>query len=1047
MMGGGKAGKPTANEVPRLASLRVQTSSYGTPRKIVFGTQRISASLLDYDDFKAIAHTSVQKVGGKGGGSGSQNVTTVSYTYQAAVMLMLCEGPIQGILQVWDYKGVASSTPGVETWALTSSPITVVNAASFLYDVGVALVTSVSVWVEDDYDYGQSHFGNTSRGHFETQTQSTPMVKTTGTPAAGQYKVVAGVYTFNAADVGVGNSVAITYRFGASAALGSSPVGAFGLTLFNGSNTQTPWSYMVSAHPSKALGYRNSAYLANSALDLGANGEIPQYSFEVVGLAVATGSNSLDANLADVLPLMLSNTRYGVGMPSSSLGDYSLLRQYLNASGLLLSPVLDGQRATSEILTELFRAANSAPVWSEGVLKVIPYGERQLVGNGSTYTPNMTPVYDLSEVDFIAEAGSPPVTVHVADDKDLWNKRTVEFFNRANNYNAEPVDLEDQADIELYGLRSADIEALHCITQKSVALLALDNILKRGLYTEPYSYEFKLSWKYVRLECMDLVTLTCASLGMSKLPVRIRSIEEDEEGVLTIIAEPLAFGTATATLYPKQLVGGAQVDRLVSPGTANAPLIFEIPDSLSESVGSYEVRLAVSGSNPNWGGASIWFSEDNATFKYLGKVYGPARQGVLQSSLASHADPDTVDTLSVDLTESAGILLSGTDADRDSARTLMYLDNASTGYGEFISYKTATLTAASKYDLTSLRRGLFGSAIQAFASSVKCTRVDDALFSVLFDARVLGKTLYIKLTSFNIYGLAEQSIADVTATSFTLGGAFNNFGQLVGNDATVDSLGDGTAPFTTATIRGYGQASGVPTVGHSILLKKNDGSSRTTVAFSQSGLSLSTIYYLMLKPSNDTKYLLTAYSAMTAAVANGDILLGKAVTPDSGGSGGTSGGGGGGYGGGGGDAGGGCVVIDAMIDETAAGQFKIGMLATILNVSDETRSRRPLKRRNSNRVVRCVRLELDNGAWLDCAWDTPFDTKDREGVLAESMNGKLVATDDGDGTPLEWSAATVKELGYKWVAPLDFDGTVFASRMPKCSKRVYSHNSLINKVL
>src|SRR5579863_6406588 len=160
------------------------------------------------------------------------------------------------------------------------------------------------------------------------------------------------------------------------------------------------------------------------------------------------------------------------------------------------------------------------------------------------------------------------------------------------------------------------------------------------------------------------------------------------------------IGVGTATLYPKLTTTGTGYDMLVAPGNTNAPIIFEPPAALSG--GALEVWLIASG-GANWGGCQVWISSDGNTYALAGTVYRGARQGVLSANLPSHADPDTADTLAVDMTESQGQLLSGTSADANNFVTLCYCD------GELISYESATLIAAYKYNLgTLLRRGVYG---------------------------------------------------------------------------------------------------------------------------------------------------------------------------------------------------------------------------------------------------------------------------------------------------------------------------------------------------
>ena len=107
LMGGKGGGKNALAAKPNLLSaLRVQTSSYGQVIPILYGQNRIAGRLIWAGDFAAIPHTSTTKVGGKGLGSGGGNaISNTTYTYQTAVAMALCQGPIQNIHNVWDTKG------------------------------------------------------------------------------------------------------------------------------------------------------------------------------------------------------------------------------------------------------------------------------------------------------------------------------------------------------------------------------------------------------------------------------------------------------------------------------------------------------------------------------------------------------------------------------------------------------------------------------------------------------------------------------------------------------------------------------------------------------------------------------------------------------------------------------------------------------------------------------------------------------------------------------------------------------------------------------
>ncbi|MGD9614241.1 MAG: hypothetical protein AB7H90_11390 [Alphaproteobacteria bacterium] len=227
----------------------------------------------------------------------------------------------------------------------------------------------------------------------------------------------------------------------------------------------------------------------------------------------------------------------------------------------------------------------------------------------------------------------------------------------------------------------------------------------------------------------------------------------------------LPIGIGTASLYPRLATAGSAVDTLTDPGDTNPPIIFEPPIALSG--GAYEVWLIASG-GPDWGGCQVWLSIDNATYALAGTIYRGARQGTLTADLPSHPDPDVTSTLSVDLTQSQGQLLSGTQADADNFVTLCYVD------GELISYRTATLTAAHGYDLTYLRRGVYGTAINAHAIGSSFARFgpsDPSLFRYRYPGNFVGQTIHVKLPAFNIFGQALQDLSELAADTYTLTGA------------------------------------------------------------------------------------------------------------------------------------------------------------------------------------------------------------------------------------------------------------------------------------
>lgn len=519
-------GGSTTTTIPageKLAGIQLQTSTYGKALPLLYGKNRVPASLIWHDDFKAIKHVEKQKSSGGKGGGGSTTTKTESWTYEASVMLAICHGPIaaNGIGKCWADKAVG--------------------------------------------------------------------------------------------------------------ALNSTATGS-GWSLFVGNYSQAPWSWLASRHPSKAVGYAGTVVLANPKLDLGSSGALKNYSFEVSGFLSDSAYNG-DAHPAQILTDFLTNPYHGAGWDAARIGDLSDYDDYCRAMGFFVSPNFDEQKPALEHIADLLTATNSDIVWSQGQLKIRPYGDEPVSGNGASYAPNVTPLYDLTDDDFLVDGDEDPVQVERKPASDAYNSCPIEFTNRAQDYNASVVEEPDPVDVEIFGTRRAPKKTLRMITRAAHAQQLSRILAQRNVYTKN-RYQFYLGWRYVLLEPMDLVTLTDAGLGLDKRPVRILEIEEDGEGRLRVEAEEWPFGIAHAALFDVQDGDGTAPDVNADPGYANPPAIFEPPSILTD--GEPELWLATSGGEL-WGGCEVWISTDDASYKLVGAINTRARHGELTASLPAAA--------------------------------------------------------------------------------------------------------------------------------------------------------------------------------------------------------------------------------------------------------------------------------------------------------------------------------------------------------------------------------------------------------------------------
>ena len=463
-------------------------------------------------------------------------------------------------------------------------------------------------------------------------------------------------------------------------------------------------------------GYEGTAYLCAANYSLGDSATLDNQISRSRVRSSAPASIGVDADPALIVSDFLTNAQYGVGFPAAasmrrrySGGGDASYQTYCRAVGFALSPALTDQEQASSILARWLQLTNTAAVWSGGLLRFIPYGDAVVTGNGVTFTPNVTPIYNLGDDDFKVENNEDPLQVSRSDPYEAYNVWRLEIAERDNAYNLTTVESRDQNAIELYGMRIAPTVTAHEICDQNVALISGQLMLQRAVYIRN-TYKFRLSWEYCLLDPMDLVTVTDTVLGLRNAPIRITEIEEDENGFLSVTAEEFPLGAATATLYPTQPVTNNPINRNVAADPVNTPVIFEPPATL---VGATpQVWIAASGgaggvADPNWGGCNVWLSLDGSSYSQIGTINAPARQGVLTSSLASFGgtNPDSADTLAVNSRRERRRAGERRPLDAPLGNTLCIVDS------ELLSYPDRDADRRrNNYSLTTLYRGLYGTA-------------------------------------------------------------------------------------------------------------------------------------------------------------------------------------------------------------------------------------------------------------------------------------------------------------------------------------------------
>jgi hypothetical protein len=622
-------------------------------------------------------------------------------------------------------------------------------------------------------------------------------VSGSGLPSAtGTYTVSgSGPATYKFATGDINAEIRITYRVDNSSALPTGTQKSLSFSLAEGDTSQAPWSLLQSKYPGSALGYTKIANLLYSPMDLGFGAQIQQNVFEVM-TEDGWGGGIADANPVQCILDILTNPVWGLGGGGSSFplsaidnatgGTWGPGKQsgtalqdgtasaWFAANRFFISQGLDKQDTAASVIGRWLEAGMCMAFMSEGKLKLVPLGDTTTAGPGAVWTAPQEFVSAFDDTCFLQRGtNQEPVKFSTPRDyQSAWNNVTISWNNRTGQYSMEPISESDQAAIDRYGFRSEDPQSCDFITTLDAATFSASMRVKRSVYTRN-QIEFSLPWyEAAELEPMDVVYITTSSLwaaelnnlnlGVVALPVRITKVVDNPDGTYNITAEDYPFGVHEPTVYNKDLANPTPLPNVYAePGVTEAVLLIATP--LMADYTRNQLWIGAVGRSAEWGGCNVWASMDGDKYDQIGTIEQAARIGLLDGGMASGTDPDTTNNMVVLLAANSPQLDSGTTDDADQNNTLCAVG------GELVSYSAVAITGQDQYTASGyIRRGLLGSNISSHPDASEFIRLDDAVWKYTFDLSWAGKTIFLKLQSFNRFGKSAQDLADVDAISFDM---------------------------------------------------------------------------------------------------------------------------------------------------------------------------------------------------------------------------------------------------------------------------------------
>jgi hypothetical protein len=560
-------------------------------------------------------------------------------------------------------------------------------------------------------------------------------------------------------------------------------------------------------YPGQQIIYPDCSGVASPKADLGGSASYPNMSFECTGMFASSLQG--DCNPADIAygivlggiyknystpPLHFANN---LQMLCASVKAINILgdtipvmaplddmRNYCEAYGIYGTLEMDSQSAATDWMDQIIMAANCAPIQSGFQIKLVPYCEVSTAGNGYAYTaPTASgPVVRFTESSFLGK--EPSITVSIKQKTDQANVVPIEYLDRNNEYAVSTTPGINQGSVyQSNAIRPVGTERdpsntkqLHFVHESSVAHKVTSVMTKRGSI-QLNEYRFKVSaFRYTYLDPMDLATIPGKLVNslQTEVPIRLTEVSDDGHGTLDCTAEDFYYGMNCPQPATGQQVSPTIISSNVDPGPVNDPIIFLAVDRMNQGASGKYLVFGLSGLGAYWGGAVIYASSDGTSYSRVGNLTGKTVMGLTTATFGITPDPDTTVNLLVDLSESRGELTEYSLTDQNNFVPLCYIEGGSGPVDyELVSIGNSILTGPNAYTIEAtgggnqIRRGTYGTPIVSHPSGSKFALLSN-IAEVLVDPTWVGKTVYFKFPSFNIFGGQQQDLADCVAYPFTI---------------------------------------------------------------------------------------------------------------------------------------------------------------------------------------------------------------------------------------------------------------------------------------
>ncbi len=479
-----------------------------------------------------------------------------------------------------------------------------------------------------------------------------------------------------------------------------------------------------------------------------------------------------DVPVVYIIKQILVNPEFGMGIDASAIDSttYETVLQYCIDEGFMVSTLYNRERPALQHIELLLSIYGGYLIDSGGIVK---FGVQDL---------SLSPVRTIDNDHLLANPhGGAPVTISVSGRQQTYNKVKVNYIDRALEYKQNFVEINDEVDQDLYGIRAREFPGRFVMTEALANRIAI-RTLWGNLYAKDL-YDFRLGPKDADLEPGDVVTLVDSHNLALQSGQRVRLVMWEETGPMNFTVKAvkeIAYINA-ATLEINSSALSTQQQLL---GQSRAPADFRMYELPQEFQGANPSLYVGYNQHQTAMGADLYLSADGTSFAKADHVEPYVISGIILDALPSREPGWMEENVQVYLfpdTRSTDVQ-TGFNIDTPVYVQTHALDDVSAearGLGggtviinsEAMAYQGVTLLGQNYYRFDRLFRGWGGTHIQAHTSGDFWHKHGGGIFQKPYNEDKIGTVIHYKVVPVNFAGISYDA-ASVDANTYTIGGTY-----------------------------------------------------------------------------------------------------------------------------------------------------------------------------------------------------------------------------------------------------------------------------------